>query len=133
MELLTKGDLLGREILVAVNRRPGWRRVPAAHKLLVNLLMASPAIARRQLGGNHEPVMVLAGLAFRRLMTFQAVDALLGMHAQLVLMHHGILLIRVALGTFARSPDQGRTGLLGNHPRSKPVHNKSGHQNRRAD
>ena len=73
----------------------------AAQKLLVNALVAAAAIARGQLGGNYESVVVFLLLCRGRLMTVEAIYTLARVHAHLVLMHDGVLGSRVAFRAFS--------------------------------
>src|SRR5262245_51094188 len=72
--LLAKSHLLGSKILVAIDGRPGWRRMPAAQKLLIDLFVTGPAVARRQPGGDDEAVVILALLPGGGLMAIEAIN-----------------------------------------------------------
>lgn len=96
---LRKAYLLGREALLAVNGGPSRRGVAAAKKLLVDSLVAAPAVARRQLGGDHKTVMILFLLAPRGLVAIETSHVLTGVHAHLVFVHHRILRPGMALRT----------------------------------
>lgn len=85
----------------------------AAQELLVDALVATPAIPGGQLGRDHEAVMVLLFLPGRGLVTLQAVDALAGVHAHFIFVDDRILGASVALGAFPCGSDQVCAGLLG--------------------
>ena len=76
----------------------------AARKLLVDLLMAGAAVSRRDMGGDDEPVVVLAIwlLSFLRLVTIETANALAGVLAHLVFMDDGILLARNVIRRICR-------------------------------
>ena len=71
--------------------------------------------------------------SFRRLVAVEAVDALLGVDAQLVLVDDGVLLLGVALGALARRPDEGRGRLLRLGRRAVQVDEKAGQDQAEAD
>src|SRR5262249_13723609 len=71
VELLGKGDLLRGQALLAVDRGPRRRRVPAAQELLVLLLVAGAAVGRGDGFGDGEAVVLLLLLARGRLVTFE--------------------------------------------------------------
>jgi hypothetical protein len=83
----------------------------AAHELLILLLMAAPTVGSRDVTCDFEVVVRHFFLTGRRPMAFQAIDSFLCVLAQLVFMHHRILLLHVALGTFATRLDQVGRGL----------------------
>ena len=105
----------------------------AAQELLVNRLKTAPAVPRREPGRNDKPVMVLLLLALSGLMALEAVDALLRVQADLVLVHHGELLLDVALGAFAGRANERRGRLRGFHPRPLAVHEEGRDNQREAD
>lgn len=62
-------------------------RVPAAEELLIDRLVTTPAVARRQLRRDHEPMVIVLLLTARGLVTVETVDTLLRVHAHFVLVH----------------------------------------------
>ena len=74
----------------------------AAQVLLVDRLMARPAVGCRHVHCDDKTMMVVPLLAFGRLVAFQAVHLLLSMPAKLVLMDNRVLQIGVAFGALAR-------------------------------
>ena len=66
MELLREVDLLGRQPLLAVDRRPRRRGVAAAQELLVLRLVAAAAVGGRHVLRDDEAVMVGACPGSRR-------------------------------------------------------------------
>jgi hypothetical protein len=105
----------------------------AAQELLINTFMATPAVARGQLGRDHEAVMVLLLLSGRGLMTLQAVDALASVQAHFIFVDDGILGASVALGAFAGSSNQIGTGLLGFYFRSRTIDQECGQDERESN
>ena len=93
----------------------------AAHELLIDLFVTRAAVGGRHSRGDDETVMVLAMLSRRRLVALQAINLALGVNAQLVFVDDGILLIGMAFGALARSPDEGRRGLVRHQMRPIPV------------
>jgi len=87
--------------------------MPAVKELLVNALVATPAISRRELGRDYESVMVFPFLSRGGLMALQAVHTFTCMSAHLIFMNYRILRARVTLGAFARSANESRGRLLG--------------------
>jgi len=64
--LFGERDLFRHEVLVAVDRGPRRRGVPAADELLVDALVAAPAVARGEALGDDEAVVVPRLLAVGR-------------------------------------------------------------------
>jgi hypothetical protein len=87
--------------------------MPAVQEFLVNAFMAVPAVSGRELGRDHEAVVLLGLLLASRPVAVQAVHLFLRMPAQLVFVDHRILLVVVAFGAFARRLHQGGVGLSG--------------------
>ena len=85
----------------------------AAQELLVDALVATPAISRGQLGRDHETVMVLFLLSGRGLVALEAVHALARVQAHFIFVDDRVLGASVTLGAFAGSSDQVGAGLLG--------------------
>ena len=106
LKLLAERDLLRGEALLSVDSGPGRRGVPAVQKLLILLIVTTPAVGGRHRFRDLEAVMVHLVLMFRRLVAVEATDTFLGVHAQFVLMDDGVLLLGVAFGALAR-----RSGL----------------------
>jgi hypothetical protein len=79
-----KVHLLGRQSLLAINRGPGRRGVPAAQELLVDAFVAASAIAGGQSGCDHEAVVVFLFLSLGRLMAVDAVHPFPRMYAHFV-------------------------------------------------
>src|SRR5262245_4219278 len=98
---LREFDLLRLQARLTVDRGPRRRGMAAAKKLLINRLVAAAAVARRQLGRDDESVVLCFLLALGRLMAVETVDALLRVPAHLELVHHRVLLLRVALGALS--------------------------------
>jgi hypothetical protein len=99
----------------------------AAEKLLIDRFVAAAAIASSEQGRDRKPVMVFPLLPFHRLMTIKAVDALLRVSTDLILVHDRVLLLRVAFGALpSRAHELGR-GLSPLDRRSRPVDQKSAH------
>ena len=94
----------------------------APQVFLVDRLVTAPAIPGCQLRRNDEAVMVFLRLAVRWLMAVQAVDALLRVTAQLVLVDDRVLLLAVALGTLAGRPHECGRRLIGCQRRSNAAH-----------
>ena len=95
--------------------------MPAAQELLVDRLVTAAAVAGGQLRRDDEAVMLLLLLAGGRLMAVEAVDALLGVQAHLVLVDDRILLPLVALGAFAGRAHERRGRLIGFDARPRAV------------
>ena len=132
--LFAEGNLLGAEILVAVNRRPGRRGVAAAQELLIDRLMARAAVARRQPRGDDEAVMVLLVLPLGRLMAIEAVDLLVVVDAHLIFVDDRVVHLGMALGTLARGADEDGAALLRHRRRPVGVHHEGrDDQTRRQD
>ena len=119
--------LLGRQPLLAIDGSPRWSGMAAAQELLVDTFVATPAIARGQLGRDHEPVMVLLLLSGRGLVAFQAVHALAGVQAHFIFVDDRVLGASVTLGAFAGSSDQVGAGLLGFYFGSRTIDQECGH------
>ena len=84
----------------------------AAQKLLVDIFVATPAIACGELLRDDETVMVLLLLSRRWLVAVEAVNAFPGVRAQLVLMNDGILRSRVAFRALSRGANKLRVRLI---------------------
>src|SRR4051812_5128879 len=95
---LGKIHLLGREPFFTIDRSPGRRGMTAVKKLLINTLVATPAVSRGERGRDYESVMVLLFLSRGRLMALEAVHTFAGMSAHFIFMNHRILRTRVTLG-----------------------------------
>ena len=121
---LRKIDLLRRQPLLPIDRRPGRRSMPAMQILLIYAFVATPAVSRGQLGGNHEPVMIFLVLACGRLMAIEAIHPFLAMHAHFVLVHHRVLRSCMALGTLPCCSYQFRARLFALHLRPCAIHQK---------
>ena len=85
----------------------------AVQELLIDGLVTASAISGRQLGRDHEAVMVFLFLSGRGLVTVEAVHAFAGVRAHLVFVDDGILRPGVTLGTFPGGAHKVRVGLLG--------------------
>src|SRR5215469_1613684 len=73
-------DLLGSQPLLAVYGRPRRRGMPAAQELLINVLVATTAVASRQFGRNYESVMVFLLLPSSWLVAVQAIYTVSRVH-----------------------------------------------------
>src|SRR5262249_17294262 len=133
MELLRKLDLLGRQPLLAVHRRPRRRGVPAAQELLILRLVAASAIVGRHGFREYEAMMVLPLLIALRLMALQATHALGGMSAHLVLVDNRVVLLGVALRTLAGRAYHRSVGLRGFDARPLAVDEKAAEHKAEAD
>jgi hypothetical protein len=107
--------------------------VTTAHELLIHTLVADSAIRGCHLRGDDKAVMVFPLLFTGWLMTFEAINLLLGVHTEFVLVDHRELLVRMAFGTPARRTNQGGAGLVGNHARSIGVDQESRDEDRCSD
>jgi hypothetical protein len=87
--------------------------MPAAQELLINVLVATTAVASRQFGGNYESVMVFLLLPSSWLVAVQAIYTVSRVHAHFVLVDYRVLGSEVTLRAFASCPDQGCSRLLG--------------------
>ena len=112
LELLAEGDLLSAQALLAMDGGPTGCGVTAAQELLVDAFVAGAAVARREMGADHEAVVIDLLLIRSRLVAVQAIHALFRMGGHLVFMHHGILKSCMALRALARCPDEVGSGLL---------------------
>jgi len=121
---LGKIHLLGREPFFTIDRSPGGRGMTTVKELLVNALVTTAAIARREFGRDYESVMIFFFLSRGRLMALQAVHTFTGMSAHFILVNHRILRTRVTLGAFAGSANQSRRGLLGFTRGPGPINNE---------
>ncbi len=130
---LGKINLLRRESLLAINRGPGRRGMAAVQKLLIDGFVATAAISRRKLRGDHKAVVILLFLPFGRLMAIQAVHAFGGVLAQLVFVNHGILRPHVAFGAFSGGAHEFRAGLIGFRFGPGTVQQKRGHDQGKGD
>ena len=103
-----------RQAFGAEDCGPGWRRVAAADKFLVNLFMADAAVCGRYVRGDDEPVVIefVFFLALLRLVTIEAVDAVGGVFAHLEFVDDRVLLAGVAFGAFPRGLDERGVGLI---------------------
>jgi len=88
LELFAEGNLLRTESLFAVDGCPAWSRVPAAQKFLIDAFVTGAAIAGRQMGADHETVMIDFLLARSGLVTVKAVDALFRVGRHLILVNN---------------------------------------------
>jgi hypothetical protein len=90
--------------------------------------MAAAAVSCGQLRGDYKAMMVFLVLPRSRVMTVKAADALLGVHAQLIFVHNGVLRALVAFGALAAGSHEVGAGLFGFDFRARPV-NQEGCQN----
>jgi len=83
------------------------------------------------MGADHKAVMIDLLLARSRLMTVEAVHALLCVGGHLVFVHNGILEPRMTLGALSRRPNEVRSGLRRLYARTLSVDKKCGHNQRK--
>jgi hypothetical protein len=133
LELLAERDLLRRQSLFTVNRRPTWRCVAAAEKFLVNAFVAGAAVSGSQMGADYEPVVIDFLLAGSRLMAIKTVDALLRVCGHLVFVDDRVLKAGVALRALTRGPNKIGGWLCGFDAWSRPIHKKSTQNERKRD
>jgi hypothetical protein len=112
------------QTLLSEHRRPRRRRMAAPQEFLVDRLVTAPAVAGGQLRRDDESVMVVLRLTGSGLVAIEAVDALLGVPAQFVLVDDRILLLAVTLGALAGRPHEGGGRLIDFHARSGTVDEK---------
>ena len=93
LELFGKGDLSGREILVARDRSPSGRGMTAVKKLLVHGFVAGPAIGGCGAGINDKTVVVFALLTRDDLVAIEAIYAFARVGAHLELVNNRVLKI----------------------------------------
>ena len=86
--------------------------MPAACKLLVDLLVARTAISCGHLRADHEAVVLFLFLTLRGLVAIEARDSLGCVPAHLVFVHDRILLPQVTLRAFSGGPYEGGAGLV---------------------
>ena len=91
--------------------------MPAARKLLVDLLVTGAAIPGGHLRGDDEAVVLFLFLSLRGLVAIEARDSLGGVLAHLVFMHDRILLSQVTFGAFSSSADERSVWLVHFHAR----------------
>jgi len=124
--LLRKRDLLRRKVLVAKHRRPRGSRVPAVQELLVDRVVTTPAVRRRDARVNDEPVVVPALLTGGHLVAVEAVYPLPGVRAHFKLVHNRVLRVQMTLGAFAARAHKGCARLLDYDARSTRIDQVSG-------
>ncbi len=99
---LGERDLFRSESLFTTHGGPGNGGVPAVQKFLIDLFVASAAIAGGDVaGGDDEAVMVFGLLSGRGLMAVEAIHAAFGVLAHFVFVNDGVLGARVAVGALA--------------------------------
>src|SRR5262249_52614921 len=86
--------------------------------------MTAPAVRRGQALGNGEAVMLVPFLVAGGLVTLEATDVFLRMHAHLVFVHDAVLEPVMTLGALARRADQRGIRLGGLGARTGAVHQK---------
>src|ERR1700733_7109935 len=119
-----KIHLFGGETLLAIDGSPGWRSMPTAQELLIDGLVTASTIPGRQLGRDHEAVMVLLLLAGRGLVAVETVHPLLGVQAHLIFVDHRILGPSMTFRAFSGGTYKVCAGLFGLHLRPRPVEQK---------
>src|SRR4029453_12221519 len=102
------------------------RRVTAAQVLLVDRLRGAAGGSGRPLFWGDENRVNLLFFGSRRLMAIKAVDALGTVRAELVFVHHRVLLLQVTLGTLAGRTHQCRSGLIRLDAGPRAIDGKSG-------
>src|SRR5579872_3652304 len=105
----------------------------AAQELLVNVLVTASAIARGELRGDHESVVIFLLLARCRLVTFETVDPLAGVGAHLVFVDNRILSTSMALGALTCSPDEIGRGLFSFRLRTGAIDQECGENQGKGD
>ncbi len=101
-----EGDLFGSEGLFAAHGGPGNGGVAAVQKFLIDLFVASAAVAGGDVAcGDDEAVVVFGFLSSRGLMAVEAVYAALGVLAHFVFVNDGVLGARMAVGALAGGAD----------------------------
>jgi hypothetical protein len=98
---LSKIHLFRSKRFVSTHRSPGHGGMAAAEKLLINVLMAAPAISCRKTGDDSESIVFFALLLARWLVAVEAINAPLGMLAHFVFVNNRILRARVAFGALS--------------------------------
>src|SRR5262249_15510504 len=114
LELLAKGHLLRRKILVPRDRRPGCSRMPAVKKLLVNSFVTGSAIGWRHRRIDNETVVICSLLSLRNLVTIEAIEPLPRMGAHLKLVNDRILQVQMTFCALAARSNKRSARLL-NH------------------
>ncbi len=138
MEFLSQGYLVrGQGMLFAaffaIHRCPRGGPVSTVGKLLILQGVATLAVGARQGFTEREAVMLHFLLAFNLLMALQAVDAFLGVDAQLIFVDHGILQPGVALRALACRLDKSLVRLVRFNGGSLPVDQVTGQDQAKTD
>ena len=133
LELLAEGDLLSAQAFFAVNGGPAWGGVATAKKFLVDALVAGAAVAGRQVGGDHESVMINFLLIGAGLMAVEAVDALFSVGRHFVFVNDGVLKPCMTLGALSRCANKISSRLLGFHRGSRSIDEEPSENERKGD
>src|SRR5262249_13271687 len=128
--LFSGRHLLRRQALLSHNRGPGCCSVPAARKLLVDLLVTGTAISCGHVRGDYNTVVFLLFLALLRLVTVEARNALCCVFAHFVFVDNRVLLPRMAFGAFTAGPNERSVWLVKLGSRACTLDHKSAHNQR---
>jgi len=118
---------------LSVDRRPRGRGMPAPEKFLIDRLVTAPAVAGGERRRDDETMMLVAALSVGGLVAIQAVDALLRVDADLVLVNHRVLLLGVAFGAFPGRANERGARLVGFDPRPRAVDQERADNQRKPD
>jgi len=88
LKLLAERNLLRTQTFFPMYCGPARGSVAAPQELLIDALVTRPAVAGCEVGADHKSVMIDLLLARTRLMTVEAVHALLCVGGHLVFMHN---------------------------------------------
>jgi hypothetical protein len=109
MKALCEFNLIFGEVLCSGDRSPRRGAVPTPLKLIVFGCVALRTVLGRQFRGNREASMIHAHLPIAWLMTVQAGDPAIRVHARFILVDHRGSLLPVALRALAgRAYERGR-------------------------
>ena len=129
-----EGDLFGRERLFSAHGGPGNSGVAAVEKFLIDLFVASTAIAGRDVArGDDETIVVFGFLSLGGLVAVEAVDAALGVLAHFVFVNDGVLGARVAVGALASGADELGARLFGFRFGARAINEEGSDNHRESD
>src|SRR5215472_4554952 len=98
----------------------------AAQELLIDVFMAATAVPCRQLGRNHEAVVIFLLLSGGGLMAVQATHTFGSVQAHFIGVDYGILSAHMTLCAFSGSTNQLGAGLRRLNFGSGTIHQKCG-------